>query len=345
METLPLTTIRGTPREIGEVLGRLAKPVMRDYLTQSGIWSALQPWRGSTHLQRLMEMTRESLPDCWEELDGMASGIGMDAADLFLWNCRGDLLGEAAGGSTSVAVNRLANAMMAQNVDGDPLLGTHCHLVDVRPVNKPGFIGLYSPGSIPGHTFAANRSGLVHMVNQARPASAEIGMPGMMLCRRILDTDSLAEAIEILMETPCAGAQHHIMGWAGEFIMVSIETMRDTRSMTPIASTYGHANHMIHSASFAGQQIVTPSSRERQAGVSRLLRTLPDFPSEEELLEVLYDHGDGAAPIYRDAPDDPEAENTLATAIFRFTPKEINLRVFGKKNLLLQKQTIPMRRD
>jgi len=340
METLPFTTIKGTPSEIGEALGRLAQPVMRD-LAQSGTWQALQPWRGHAHVKRMMAAMREALPDCWAELEGMARGIGMDVTDLFLWNCRTDLLEDTPDSSVSIAINRLANGMLGHCVSGDAVLAGQCHVVDITPRGKPGFIGFYCPGTLPGLTFAASRAGLVQVTDVLHVPPGDGGLPGFALCRTMLDATSLPDAIEVLVENPRAGGLHQITGWAGEFIMASVEATPHSRSLTPIARNYGHANHAIHEGT---PKTSTPdASRRRQARVSSLLGALPDYPDEVDLFRLL---SDDELWVERDPGSAQESEETrLANAVIRFTPHELMLLISIPGNSSPQRYKLPIARQ
>ncbi|WP_019143334.1 C45 family autoproteolytic acyltransferase/hydolase [Noviherbaspirillum massiliense] len=329
MEESVVTRIEGSPAEIGEALGRLARPVMPALLANSSTWAQLQPWRGHQRLDAMMGMTRDMLPECWDELQGMAQGIGMDAADLFLWNCRADLQGHGPDESSCVAVHRLANSMIAQKVANDLRPEGHCRIVDVQPHNRPGFLALYCPGTLPGHAFAANRRGLVQAVNLLDVPEPAEGVPSMMLCRALLGAATFADALD-LMELPRAGAAHHLLGWAGEFIMLSIEATPGTRSVEPVVRGYGHANHLVHREAQPDAQTITPSSRKRQGRMAELLKTLPDFPEERELLDLLDATDEGASGAV------PQAQTS---AVFRFTPAEIHVHLRhwrGTEQLLIQ---------
>jgi hypothetical protein len=65
---LPLVQIGGTPAEIGDPLGQLARPVMADFLARNNTWKALQPWRGHRRVARLAGLTEAHFPELWQEL-------------------------------------------------------------------------------------------------------------------------------------------------------------------------------------------------------------------------------------------------------------------------------------
>lgn len=324
--------ITGTRRQVGAALGKLARPLMSVYLDQSSTWRALRPWRGHAYLDTLAGHVQGALPAVWEEFEGMAEGLQMPPQELLLWHCRGDLLHQTTDGCTSIAVAGAdGTRWMAHNEDGDPYLYGRCHVVDVQPDDAPGYVSFYYPGSLPGHTFAANRAGIVQTINNLRTRTRSPGIPRMFLARGVLDCTSLDRAVALLQDSPRAGAFHHMLGCAREKRLVSIEAVPGLCSIVPVERRYGHANHLIHVASHRVAQIITDSSRARQHRVESLLDTWPrDVEVEAALVAALQDRGD-ALPILRTRPDDPDEENTLATAVFNLQEDRVVLRVYDRK--------------
>ena len=176
--------IAGNRRQVGQALGKLARPIMAAYLDQSGAWEALRPWRGHPYVDELAQQAQAALPQVWEELEGMAEGLRMPVKDVLLWHCRGDLLHSTTDGCTSVALKAAdGSRWIGHNEDGDPYLHGRCHLVDVALEGAPGYLSFYYPGSLPGHTFGANRAGLVQTINNLRTRQRHPGVPRMFLAR------------------------------------------------------------------------------------------------------------------------------------------------------------------
>jgi hypothetical protein len=163
-----LHRIAGEPHEIGRQLGELARPVFDAYMQQSTAWRDVQKWRGHAFVQQLRDAALEHCPGQVAELDGIAVGLGWPAEDIFLWNCRGELVHNTPDGCTTFAAVSANGTLIAHNEDGDPFLLGKGMIVDVQPKGKPGFISFYYPGSLPGHTFAVNRAGLVQAINNLR---------------------------------------------------------------------------------------------------------------------------------------------------------------------------------
>lgn len=292
--------IAGNRRQVGVALGKLARPLMATYLDQSATWKALRPWRGHPYLDELGEQAKTALPALWEELEGLAEGLGMPLADVLLWNCRGDLLHSSGSGDgcTSVALKAAdGTRWIGHNEDGDPYLYGRCHLVDVALDDAPGYLSFYYPGSLPGHTFC---------------------------------TRPLRLAVALLADSPRAGGFHHTLGSAADARIFSVEAAPGNASVLEIGTRYGHANHMVHQDSRGQTQVITDSSRDRQRRIQGIIDTWSPATTGADLLTALHDT-DGDLPILRTDRDDPDGENTLATAIFEIGDGEVTLRVYDRK--------------
>jgi hypothetical protein len=289
MQEWSLFHVTGQPDDIGYRLGELARPVMAAYMQQSAAWKQVSRWRGHPFVEALRRAAEAYFPALVAELDGMAAGLGWPVEDVFLWNCRGELIHNTPDGCTTLAAASGNARFIAHNEDGDPYLRERCFLVDVQPAGKPGFVSFYYPGSLPGHTFAASRAGLVQAINNLRICVPTAGVPRMILARAVLNTTSLDEAVALLRDMPRASGFHHTLGCVGDSRLVSVEAT--ARRCSVVADTshtarFGHANHLVHDGCEAEQQIVTESSRDRQLRVNALLPALFRIAADGVAMQV-----------------------------------------------------------
>jgi hypothetical protein len=327
-QELSLFQVSGEPYEIGYRLGEIARPDFAEYMEQSSAWRAVRQWRGEPFVRALRDAARTHFPALLAELDGMAAGLGWSAEEVFLWNCRGELIHHAPDGCTTLAAVEGERRFIAHNEDGDPFLRDRCALVEVQPVGKPGFVSFYYPGSLPGHTFAANRAGIAQAINNLRIRVPSAGVPRMILARAMLDAGSLDEALHMLRTAPAASGFHHTLGCAGDARLFSVEASARRCSVQSVSTLAGHANHLIHPGCEAEAQIVTNSSRDRQLRVDAWLPALASPLKPAALLDVLQDRAPSGLPIYRDDPLDPDDEGTLATALFEIGGAGVSMQVF-----------------
>jgi hypothetical protein len=244
--------------------------------------------------------------------------------EVFAWNCRGDVWAMAPDGCTTVQIPG-SFPVIAHNEDGDPGLRSGCALATITPDQAQPFTAFVYPGSIPGHTFATNGSGLVLTVNNIRSTLAGDGLPRMVLSRAVLDCATIDAALTLLSETPRSGAFHFTLAQAGQSRLASVEFTHAHCSIAEIANPAVHANHLVHVAMASKPQIKTGSSDSRQERGQDILDASDGSPDP---LSILWDQERRALPIYRAQPDDPDNENTLATAVFKIGKDSVDWAVY-----------------
>jgi hypothetical protein len=314
--------LTGASYEIGRQLGQTGADAVHGYLLTTTAWHEITARRGDPRLAAMAKLVGERFPNYALELRGLADGLGLPFADVFAWNCRGDLWVMAPDGCTTVHEPGVERQVIAHNEDGLPGFSGAGLMVRVEVAGAKPFVSFAYPGSLPGHTFALTGAGLVQAVNNVRVIGESVGIPRMLLGRAVLDEPTIDSAIALLREAPRAGGFHMTLGQRGDRRIVSIEFLRDAISVAEVTRRSVHANHIIHPALAEMAQIVTESSASRQRRGDALIE------AGAEPLTILRDQADAELPILRRAPDDPDVENTLATALFSISPTEVWCEVF-----------------
>lgn len=313
---LSYLTIQGTPFDVGAALGRFGAQAVHEVLRPGAAWAEVMRWRDSPALTRMAEHTRTLQPACWQELQGLASGLGLAWDEVFAWNCRGDVWAMAPDGCTTVQLPGEV-PRFAHNEDGDPGLVGRCALAEIHVHGGTHFAAVVYPGSLPGHTIAVTGHGLAVTVNNLRTLHANDGLPRMVLARALLDQPSIEAGIRLLQEAPRAGGFHFTLGQAGFAQLYSIEFNAAQCSVRRLEQPSLHANHMIHPAMAHQPQIVTGSSGHRQLRGEALLAEAAARAVAPDPLAILFDQSDARFPIFRNDLTDSDRENTLATAVIR----------------------------
>lgn len=323
MAALGFIEISGSPREAGEALGRSGAHATHAYLLKTRAWQTVMQWRGSDTAKTMAALVHERFPRVWDELEGLAIGLGLPFEDVFLWNCRGDLWAMSPDGCTTVQLPGTDARRISHNEDGLPGFAGYCAIAECRVQGNAGFAAFVYPASLPGHTFAVTNSGLAVTVNNLRQREVVAGVPRMVLTRAILDAVDLDEAVSIVRDNPRAGGFHLTLGACSSPALLSVEFSAHDCSVVEVKAPSLHANHAIHPSMHGFSQIVTDSSRHRQARGEAMLA------SDEAIdcLVILADREDHALPIHRTHPDDPDDENTLATADIAIRPSHIEWQV------------------
>lgn len=319
--------IAGTPHDIGCQLGCFGRDIAHRRLVKGHAWASVMAFRGDPRIAAMRRLVEARFPTHWAELQGLAEGLDLPFDDVFLWNCRGDVWAFAPDGCTTVQIPG-AEPVLAHNEDGDPGFRGHCALAHVRPVSGTAFTSFVYPASIPGHTFAVTEAGLVQTVNNIRSRDVGTGLPRMVLGRALLDCRTLDDAVHLLKTAERAGAFHMTLAQQGDPRLISIEYTHRTCSVAVIDRPQCHANHLIHDGTRQERQVITDSSQSRQQrGNAILAGPTAQVPDP---LDILWDRSIAPLPIYRAQPDDPDHENTLATAVFRISANAVSWQVYDR---------------
>ncbi|NUX53320.1 C45 family autoproteolytic acyltransferase/hydolase [Paraburkholderia youngii] len=314
MSAIGFIEISGSPFDAGEALGRFGALAVHRHLVQSAAWRDVMQWRGTPLAAALSAHTQQRFPRIWAELQGLADGLEVPFDDVFLWNCRGDLWAASPDGCTTVQLPSVDGKRISHNEDGDPGFAGHCAIAACRIDGSPGFAAFVYPGSLPGHTFAVTDAGLAVTVNNLRVRQTEAGVPRMVLTRALLDARDLDAAVAVVRDNPRAGGFHLTLAHQASAPLLSVEYSAHGCSVQEITQPSLHANHAIHPPMRGFAQLVTDSSRSRQARGDLMLRDAREAGHAPEPLAILADTHDSSLPIYRADPADPDDENTLATA-------------------------------
>lgn len=323
-------TITGSAFAIGQRLGEFGREAWHNKLTLTALWQTVTAMKEAGQTQAMCQRVQQQFPLVWQELEGLAEGLQAPLDEVFAWNCRGDLVRSTSDGCTTVAgSNASGERIIAHNEDGFPQLRDDCAIVTIVPNQGLKFISFAYPGSICGHTFAVNEKGIVNTVNNIRAVHRPEGFPRQVLARAALNAATLDEAITILTTGPRAGAFHHTLGQYGDSRLFSVEATGTGCSVTQLNDIFAHANHLIHENLRATEQVITDSSGSRQQYLNDWLETQTQLDGTAAKA-ILSNQHDAVLPVYRLSPQDPDEENTLATAVFTLDSEKTTLQVFTR---------------
>lgn len=313
-------TITGTPFEIGQALGRVGRPLARRIASEVRRNAFCCRLRES-EMMVILEQVRERFPHLWEELRGMSAGMGLDVEEVFLWNCLQDRLDAAA--SSSIVINRLGYRLILNKRELGPPFAGKCKVIEIHPDGKPAYLSLYAPGRMPGAAFAASRAGIAQVVDFVPGEDTGTGLPGFIVSRAVLDTRSLAEAIDIVMECDRYDSAHHILASTQEFVTVAIAATPTGRTVAPIPNRHWHTNHFTDKT--CGDEAADcRASVSRYAALSRLMGKLPVHPTEDDMLSLLEPRTDWDV----DASAIQPTEGDIGTALIKLHPRRIEICIF-----------------
>ena len=315
---LRLVTAQGSPYQVGHALGLAGRAAAHSVLLHASYWAAVTAPEHAATVTRLDHALQTRFPAIRAELIGLADGLNLPFFQVLAWNCRGDLLSNTGDGCTSIQIPETP-ILLAHNEDGLPEFRGSAFLAQVQPDGAPGFTAFCYPGSLPGHTFAATRAGLVQTVNNLRLTGVASEIPRMVLGRAVLGCSTLDAALAVLQDDPRCGGFHMSLAQCGDARVMSVEYGAGRASLRQITQPACHANHALH---LDMPQVITDSSHQRQTKCTKRLGRDPRA--------ILRDAQGPGLPIFRTAPDDPDDENTLSTAIFQIWTDHVALEVIDQ---------------
>ena len=330
--------VSGDPYQVGRALGEAAAESIRACVPRLARFRTLaRAWSGSARLEALRDAARDAYPEYLREIEGIADGAGVAFADVFLWNCRGDFPGggdqqpSEDGGCTTVMIPARGSlpAVIAHNEDDQAELDGRCFVVNVRPDYGLGFTSFYSPGLLPGHTFAVNEVGLVQTINHIRPHDQKAGIPRHLITRAVLGCADLDAALEVLRRPDRASGFHHNLGQAGGRAggaqLLSVEAPASRCVVRPVGSAAVHTNHLVFPECADIVQEVTDSSSSRQRRGEALISE--GALDGRDASAVLGDDADTDWPVCRKRRGGTDSGYTLASAVFELGGERVDWRV------------------
>ncbi|MEH6631391.1 MAG: C45 family peptidase [Halopseudomonas aestusnigri] len=331
----------GSPYEIGYALGHRGREAVHSHLVKCDLWKEVTSAKHSLAVTRMANKTNDLYPDIYEEIRGLAKGLDLPLDQVFAWNCRGDILSDTSDGCTTVQIPTAQipgvlspgvqktdeRMLIAHNEDGLPFFDGECFIAEISGEESAGaedtgnynFISFCYPGSIPGHTFALTGSGMVMTANNLRLKNIVPKIPRMVLGRAILNCVKIDEARDLLQNAPISGGFHYTIAQSGDSRLISLEFGGGAYSEKIVETPSLHANHAILGDNRHQQQLITQSSLDRQKQGNVLIANSVKSP-----LEILRDKAEHCLPIWRRDANDPDSENTIASAVFEITSSKIS---------------------
>lgn len=318
-EELKLISSPAKGFQLGFQLGKTGRQAVHENLVHEPLWKQIQLLANSDLVEGMQKQTVEFFPNIYEELKGLAEGLDLPFETVFAWNCRGDLLINSPDGCTTLLYPEKP-IMIAHNEDGIPSLDKKCFLIDCT--QSDGFLSFCYPGSIPGHSFACTRSGLAITINNIRLTDFTPKIPRMVLARAVINCNDLDDIRQLLEQHLFSGGFHYTIAQSGCDDLLSIEHGGGNCHITKIKQPTGHANHV--STVTCDAQLITQSSSDRLARIDALLPEKTENP-----LDILRDISSDSLPIWRRDADDPDDENTIASAIFKIGSEQLSWEIYS----------------
>ena len=301
----PFVHAQGSWGDIGLTVGSMFAPLIADHAEAWIRHTAAETGAARPAVLEAAAAFRAPIethaPFLWEELDGMARGSGVPAAELLLLQARAEVLralrrrpAPPAPECTTFAVGgrRTASggALFGQNVDLVPFVEAFGVVVRQYPKNAPATL-LYTSAGLLGHN-GLNEAGVGICANFIDdPSGWGEGFPRYLLSRLALREDSAESALAAALKPPRAASRNLLIADArGTFI--DAECLRTTAGVIRGAKDMlVHANH-LESPDLAGLDAPTENSLCRRRRLQALIEGAAAPLAVEDVRGFYRDHAD-----------------------------------------------------
>lgn len=312
MENMPelrLIEVSGSHYEMGYQLGREAKEEVRsmieDYKKIFRQYSGLD-WKESIEVsKKYLEFSENYVPELVDELRGIAEGAGASFEDVFALNCGEELMYDTpkmakgknsqAMKCTSIVVSNGDKVLMGQNEDWIKADEKRQYIVHAKPDDGPEFLALSYGCLLPN--IGLNSRGVGHCATSVNPNDIKVGVPRILVTRKILSAGSIEEAVKYAtLPQRTAGYGHLLSDSTGR--ICEVEASQSDFELTELKGCTARTNH-YRSDKMKNYEQGEPDtdSLKRYERASELVEKAYNTCSFENFTSILKDHGDGEYPI------------------------------------------------
>lgn len=296
-------------RAYGEQAGELIRKVKATYQETFGYFTG-QTWDELKERGRaFLEPASKFAPDLIEEIEGIAQGAGLTFEDVFLLNARSEIMfspealaREAPDECTALLALPPATsgqgAYLAQNWDW--LAGVRdCQVLLKLPAEgeRPALASFTEAGQVA--KMGLNSAGVALVVNNLNTDKPKIGVPWILICRKVLESASLTQALGTVLSTPRAHSINFLLARAqeGRAQGFSLETCpTEPHVLRPEQGMLVHTNHFLEPLTTARDlkawTHLYPCTYNRHQRASQALAERAGRIDPVRIREVLSDHFD-----------------------------------------------------
>ena len=266
--SFPYICVSGSPRERGLQYGRQASQQIHVGLE---IYMSAFRGRGFTDAKvaaiasEFADVIESAEPVLFEELQGIAEGSDVGFNFIIAMNARTEILRRQEDGCTGIAclpeVTSNSHTLLAQNWDWIPACRDSTIVLHVRPDEGPEFITLVEAGLLGRGGLNSAGVGVAGNFLQSDEDFGQSGLPIALIRRKILSSESYAEAIGVVMNSPRAFSSNHLIASSLGDAIDFEATPNNVYPLFPKSGILEHANHF---------RSKTALMRLRDTGVQRL---------------------------------------------------------------------------
>ena len=248
----PIVEVKGTPYECGwqhgKTVSELIQKNIEAYLRLFEFHANLDPVAAKRKAEKYISVVENFDVNFISEMQGIADGAGVSLCEIMMLNARTELLSATPlHECTSIAVlppaSTLSHTWLAQNWDWLHFTKGKTVLLKIAQVNKPEITMVIEAGQIGKMGFNDTGLGLCHNALQIDYHS--IGIPFIILCRMILNSYQLSDAIQTLCVSKRAASGNYLIAHKDGFAIDVEVTPDDVDFFEPTNNILIHSNHFL----------------------------------------------------------------------------------------------------
>jgi len=295
---IPLIKAKGNHYQVGYQIGTQMKKQLNELLRSSKdyvVKNTEMKWEDiRAQSQLLLEYSKKYMPEYVEEIRGAADASGIDLVDLFSEMCEEiyskNFLKGCSDLIASGEVTADGSVLAAHNNDTSPSLEKYAVVIHYQVEGEPEILAVGYGGL--AISIGYNSAGISLTGNELSMNDMKMGVPRMLLCRKILAATTIADAIDASIFQPRASNYNMVLtDENGE--IYSIEG-----SATDYEAIYATEGYLVHTNHYTSPRMrkyeLDPyditSSLVRYHRADRLMKNNRGKISQEMLKKFLQDH-------------------------------------------------------
>lgn len=214
---IPVIKVKGNHYQVGYQIGTKMKKQLNELLQQSKEYVSEEPdlkWEDiRAQSQLLLEYSKKHLPEYVEEIRGAADASGIELVDLFSEMCEEiyskNFLRGCSDLIASGEVTEDGSVIAAHNNDTSPSLEKYAVVVHYQVDGEPEILAVGYGGL--AISIGYNSAGISLTGNELSMNDLKMGVPRLLLCRKILAARTIADAIEASIFQPRASNYNMVL--------------------------------------------------------------------------------------------------------------------------------------
>ena len=295
---IPIIHVKGTHYQVGCQIGTHMKSQLIELIQKSKEYVEKETdldWNDiRAQSQIFLEFSRKHMPEYVEEIQGAADATGIDLVDLFSEMCEEIFSKNYLKGCSDLIasgdVTADGSVLVAHNNDTSPNLEKYAVVVHYQVDGEPEILAVGYGGL--GISVGYNSAGISLTGNELSMNDMKMGVPRMLLVRKILSAKTIGEAIDAAVFQPRASNYNQVITDENGEIYSIEGSGTDYEALYATDGYLVHTNHYVSSRmrkyELDPRDITTSMVRYNRA--TRLMKNNKGKISLEMLKGFLKDH-------------------------------------------------------